>query len=83
MTDVVKIFSNNVKLVRNIRNRPWFLSRNINNNSKDTILNNFNILVQKDGCLEEHLNVLYYVGNGHLSVKLCGYEVCKEEEKNM
>ena len=23
------------------------------------------------------------VRNRHLSVKLCGYEVCKEEEKNM
>ena len=39
---------------------------------KILILSKFNILVQKDGGLEELSDALYYIRNGHLSVNLCG-----------
>ena len=38
-------------------------------------------MVQKDGGLQELSNTLYHIRNRQLSGKLCGYEVCEEEEK--
>ena len=72
----MKVFGNGVKIVRNVHNRVWFF----NNDSEDTILDKFNILVQKDGDLEELFNALCYITNGQLSVQLCGYEVTKKQK---
>ena len=43
----------------------------------------FNILVQKDGGLEELSDALYYIKNRHLSVNLCGYEVLQKKKRKI